>query len=200
MARAFVTALLLFVAVPARAGEWSSELDGFLFDPPHDRAYFSPIATADRGRLHLEARFNYENLETGSVLAGWNFSVGDEVVLDATPIVGVVMGETDGIAPGLEAEITWKRLAFSTESEYVFDFDGSDESFFYTWTEMTYALAKWVGLGAVTQKTEAYQTAREIQRGPMIEASRGPWRLGVYWFNPDRSDEGLFVGSLGYRF
>jgi hypothetical protein len=198
--RTLATMLLLILASPAPAQVWSGGVSGFLFDPPHDNGYFSPVARADRGRLHLEARYNYENLETVSVFAGWNLTAGGEVALAATPILGLVAGRTDGVAPGLEAEVTWRAFAFNIESEYVFAFDGSDDSFLYTWSEVTYAPMAWLRGGLVVQKTETYQTDLEVQRGPMAEVSRRAWRLGMYWFNPDRSDDGLFVGSLGYQF
>jgi hypothetical protein len=41
-----------------------------------------------RGWLHLEARYNYEALETGSVWAGYDFNAGKKLVLDLTPMVG----------------------------------------------------------------------------------------------------------------
>ena len=36
----------------------------------------------------LEARYNYEALETGSVWAGYDFNAGKKLVLDLTPMVG----------------------------------------------------------------------------------------------------------------
>ena len=38
-----------------------------------------PTVAADRDWLHVEARFNYEDRDTGSVWLGYNFSVGEEV-------------------------------------------------------------------------------------------------------------------------
>jgi hypothetical protein len=73
-----------------------------------------PIFTADRNeRLHLEARYNYENLETGSLWMGYDFSVGHKLVLNATPMLGGVFGRSAGIAPGYEISLTYKRLSFA---------------------------------------------------------------------------------------
>ena len=60
----WVLAVLVVLALPcpASADEWSFALSGFVFDPPDDSPYFSPIFYADRGALHLEARYNYEDL------------------------------------------------------------------------------------------------------------------------------------------
>ena len=46
----------------------------------HDsRDYAQPTLTADRGFLHLEARYNYEALETGSTWLGCNFGAGEKL-------------------------------------------------------------------------------------------------------------------------
>lgn len=69
---------------------------------PHGQSYASPTFAADHGALHLEARYNYEALRTGSLWAGYNLSVGGKLVLDATPMIGGVFGNVNGVAPGLE--------------------------------------------------------------------------------------------------
>ena len=63
--------------------------------------------------LHLEARYNYENLRTGSVWFGYNISAGKELVLNVTPMIGSVFGQSSGIAPGCEASLSYKRVTLS---------------------------------------------------------------------------------------
>ena len=50
--------------------------------------YTSAIATADRGPLHLEARYNYESVGARSAFIGWNFSGGETNKGLSTPLVG----------------------------------------------------------------------------------------------------------------
>ena len=164
---------ILTLAHPAVAEDWSFAISGFVFDPPEESAYFSPIFYADRGALHLEARYNYEGLETGSFFIGRNFEVGENVTLTAVPMFGLVLGSTQGIAPGAEIEIGWRRLALYAESEYVFDLEEEDESFLYTWLEATVAPSEWLRLGLVAQRTRTYETGLDVQRGPP-EAGRLP--------------------------
>jgi len=101
------------------ANQWSFSLATYGYLVPRDDAYASPIFTADRGWLHLEARYNYENQETGSLWLGYNFVVGNEVIFNATPIVGAVFGKTNGIAPGCELSLACKRIKLSSEIEYL---------------------------------------------------------------------------------
>src|SRR5689334_25357905 len=59
------------------AWAFSGTVMGYLV---HDeRDYVQPTFTADHGWLHLEARYNYENLETGSAWVGCNFSGGSKL-------------------------------------------------------------------------------------------------------------------------
>ena len=198
---ALASAWLAIAANPpsVRAQGWASAISAFIFDPPRDDAFGMGIATADRAALHLEARYNYENLDTGSAFVGWNFAGDGEVDWSATPILGLVVGKTDGLAPGFEAELGWRALLLYVESEYVFDFDNNDESFLYTWIEATGSPTEWLRTGLVAQKTKLYHTDLDVQRGLMLEGTRAAWSLGVYWFNLDRSDDDLFAAALSYQ-
>ena len=61
-------------SAPGGGRVWSFNVvaDGYIV--PNDQSYVSPTFTADRNWLHLEARYNYENLRTGSLWVGYNFS------------------------------------------------------------------------------------------------------------------------------
>jgi hypothetical protein len=204
MPRTFSKALLVAAALavtdPASADDWAFAISAFVFDPPDESPYFSPILYADRGALHLEARYNYEDLETGSFFLGWSFETGENVTLTAVPLIGVVLGSTDGVAPGVEVEIAYRRMALYAESEYVFDLEDSGESFLYTWIEATVAPADWLRLGLVAQRTKSYGTDLDVQRGLLIELSHGSVSFGFHWFNPDRSEDQVFAYALGYEF
>ena len=57
-------------APPAPDGKaerkWSFGASLYSYFVPDDREYVQPTISADRDWLHLEARYNYEGLETGS--------------------------------------------------------------------------------------------------------------------------------------
>ena len=52
----------------------------------------SAIAVADRGALHLEARYGYEMKDSRSAFAGWTFSGGETVEWEITPLLGGAWG------------------------------------------------------------------------------------------------------------
>ncbi len=150
-------------------GQYSLTVDGYIV--PNGTSYASPIFTADNN-WHFEARYNYENLYTGSLWFGYNFNFGKKKLkLALTPMLGGVMGQTTGIAPGLETTLTYKKIEFYAASEYVFDTTKASGSFFYSWPELTYSPVKWFRIGAVAQHTDAYHTSLNIQRGFLVGVS-----------------------------
>jgi hypothetical protein len=177
---------------------WSFSAHAYAYIQPDDDNYLQPTFAADRERLHLEARYNYEDLDTGSVWAGYNFSVGEKVAFEATAMLGGVFGDTTGVAPGYEASLSWRKLELYSEGEYVFDANDSSSSFLYTWSELTWAPVDWSRLGLVVQRSKVYHTDREIQRGFLVGLSAKRVDFTAYVFNPDRSP--TVVLALGLRF
>jgi len=119
--------------------KWSFSAFTYTYFVPDDREYVQPTFTADRGWLHLEARYNYEALDTGSAWLGYNFSGGERVAWEITPMIGGVFGDTTGVAPGYKGSLTWLKLELYSEGEYVFDTGSTSDSFFYNWSELTLA-------------------------------------------------------------
>lgn len=174
-------------AIENDAAKWSFSASAYVYLVPDSREYVQPTLTADRNWLHLEARYNYENLETGSAWAGYNFGGGEKLAWELTPMLGGVFGDTTGIAPGYKGSLSWWKLELYSEGEYVFDTRDASESFFYNWSELTLAPVEWFRFGMVTQRTRAYQTDRDIQRGLLVGLSYRKVSVTTYVFNPDES-------------
>ena len=178
---------------------WTFSASVYTYIPPNDSAYAQPTVTADRGWLHLEARYNYEALETGSTWIGYNFAGGEQMAWELTPMLGGVFGDTTGIAPGYKGSLSWWKLELYSEGEYVFDTSDSSESFFYNWSELTIAPCDWLRLGLVTQRTKVYESDRDIQRGVLVGFSFKRLDVTTYVFNPDESDPTVVV-AVGIGF
>ena len=186
---------------PAEPAAWEVSASAFGYVVPEERDYGSATVTADLGIWHLEARYNYEGLDTGSFWAGANFAFGETVAFEVTPMVGGVVGHTHGVAPGYHLTVRWKRLELYSEGEYLFDTDTRphDDSFFYSWNELTYAPWDWLQAGLVSQRTRAYQTPLDVQRGILVRGFVRNWTAGFYVFNFGWTDP-TFVFSLGLDF
>lgn len=180
-------------------GPWSLFLNVSGYIVPHDRSYASPTFSADRGRVHFGARYNYEGEETGSLWVGYNFSAGHKVALEVTPMIGAVFGNTTGVAPGYQASLVWRQVELSTEGEYVFDANNSTSNFFYSWMELSYSPLEWCRVGLAAQRTKAYHTDLDIQRGLLIGVSHKGVDFTTYIFNAGWTDPTVVL-SLGFRF
>jgi hypothetical protein len=213
-ARRILAALAGIVATAALAGE--DERAGVTLSAPANSSwefaitayptivrggdnYTSAIATADRGRLHLEARYNYESIGARSAFVGWTFSGGETVTWELTPLLGGAWGTTQAFVSGLEATIAWGPLDFYVEAEYVRDNNERTDSYTYAWSELGLRPVEWLRLGIAGQRTRTYGGDREFQRGPFAQVTWSHFAIGGYWFNPG-SNEQVFVGMLGVTF
>ena len=150
---------------------------------PDDRDYLQPTLIADRGKLHVEARYGYEAPDTGSVWLGRNFRGGRAVAWEFTPMLGGVFGNINRIAPGYRTALEWSMLGLFSEGEYVIDPGDSSESFVYNSSQLTLAPVDWLRLGLAMQRTRAYDTGLDIQRGFIVELSHGQLTFAAYVFN-----------------
>jgi len=181
----------------APAWEFGASVYGYFL--PEDTDYGQPTVTADREALHLEARYNYEGIGTGSAWVGWNVGVGDKLRLDATIMAGGVFGNTNGVAPGYELTVSWGPLELYSEGEYVFDLEDSEGDFFYNWAQLGYSPWDWLTVGFASQRTRAYETGLDVQRGPFVGFTYKSTTLTVYVFNGDAQPPTV-VTSLSVSF
>jgi len=179
--------------------KWEFSLSTFTFLSQHARDYANPNFTADRDWLHLEARYNYEELKTGSVWLGWNFSTGKKLQFEITPMLGGVFGDITGVAPGYTITIRYKPFELSTQGEYFFDAGTSSGNFFYSWSELSASPADWLRLGIVVERTQASGFSSDVRRGPLIGFKYKEVNLTTYWLAPG-SDEATFVFAVTFNF
>ena len=178
---------------------WEFGLSGALYVLPDEEDFVQPTFKADHGLFHFETRYNYEDRASASFFVGANFEFGEKVKLALTPMIGGLVGHTDGIVPGLEADLTFWRLEAYAEAEYVFDLNDSESKYFYMWSELSVWPTEWLRAGMVTQRTRVYQTERDIQRGLLVGFTLKKVDGTVYFFNPG-ADDHFTVVSLGVSF
>jgi hypothetical protein len=209
-----IVAVAAFTATSAYAGEddrsghgtsptekpsWEFAITAYPTVVSGGENYTSAIATADGGPLHLEARYNYESVGARSAFIGWNFSGGEEITWELTPLLGGAWGTTQAFIPGLEASVAWKQFDIYVEAEYVLVGSERTDSYVYAWSELGFRPVEWLRIGIAGQRTRTYSNERDIQRGPFAQATWGPVTIGGYWFNPGSSDQ-VFVGMIGATF
>ena len=187
--------------------EWEFSLSTFTYLAQHQRDYANPNFSADYDRLHLEARYNYEALKTGSVWIGCNFprfTIGKDLEVNATPMLGGVFGDITGVAPGYSIEASYKIIKASTQGEYFFDAGNNSGGFFYSWSGFSASLPKadCVRAGLVVERTQASGNS-EVRRGPLVgfkhKCKDKDVDLTIYWLAPG-SREATFVFAMTVEF
>ena len=98
-------------------------------------------------------------------------------------MIGGAVGRTDGIAPGLEFTFSYVGFELYSESEYLFDFESSENNFFYSWTDLTYSPLDWLWFGISGQRTRLYETDVEIDRGLILGGSYRNFEITGYFYN-----------------
>src|SRR5688572_12663473 len=140
-------------------------------------------AMVDVGRLHIEGRYNYEGLRTGSIFVGVNASAGDKLTITGTAMLGAVFGEVDGVAPGFRITVTWWKLDLMTEDEIVINPGAPDSTFLYSWSELGFSPLSWLRVGIVGQRLREMNSGLDLQRGLFAGVSYGKLGATVYELN-----------------
>lgn len=180
--------------------DWDLSAQVYAYRVREDRDYLQPTIAADRAGLHLEARYNYEDRDTGSAWIGYNWDSGDDkdVKLEVTPMAGFVFGNTLGVAPGVKATLSFWKMELYTEYEYVIDFSDRDDNFSYYWSEALFYPLEWLAVGGVFQHTRIYQTDWHVQRGFIGRVFIKKLEVTLCYFNP--TEDPVWVLGLGISF
>lgn len=184
-----VVALVIGAIRPAVADEraegrpWSIGASTYAYFVPDAPDFIMAIVPVDIRLLHLEGRYNYEAPHSGSAFIGANIRVGERVRLALTPMFGGVAGDLDGVIPALRFTLSWWKLELTSESEYVFDLDASESSFFYNWSELGIYPLAWLRTGVVIQRSLVFQNDLAVQRGLFVSGSYRFVTLTLYELN-----------------
>ncbi|ABF12640.1 hypothetical protein [Cupriavidus metallidurans] len=173
----------------AQPPAWNFSLAGYWNMPRQEQSYLSAIAIAERDKLHLEARANYEAMHAQSAFVGWSFAGGETFTYKVTPIIGFAMGSIHGVIPGLEASLAAYKFDYYIEAEYLTGSGTQTPSYLYAWSELGYRPVDWLRLGFVMQRTRIYGGDREFQRGGLVQLTFKNVTVGCYWFNPGSSEQ-----------
>ena len=187
-------------ASPPERPAWEFGLTAYPTFVRDGENYTSVIAVADRGALHLEARYNYESIGARSAFVGWTFSGGEGLHLGADAAAGRRLGRharicsRAGSEPWLEVDrLLRRRLSMCAAGSRC------DDSYLYAWSELGYSPFEWLRVGLAGQRTNAYDSGRDIQRGPFVQFTWRRVTVGGYWFNPG-SDDQIVVSMIGVSF
>jgi hypothetical protein len=171
---------------------WDVGAHAYVYAVPDIGWFAIPVLSASHSWWYAEARYNYEDFRTGSIWFGPTFSGGSDVTWDATPMIGLAFGRTNGWGPGLEATIDWAALEWYAEGQYIFNLEDEESSYFYLWSELSAEVAPWLRLGAVAQRTLVIHQTLEVSVGAFAGTQVGPLEVRFHALDPF-SDAPYFI-------
>jgi hypothetical protein len=192
-------AIPVVMAAALEAASWAFSVSAYGYDVPDSDDYVNVNATADYGRLHLEGRYNYEAIDSGSLWVGANFAVGETWVFEATVMAGGVFGEIEGVAPGFRLSLTRAWFGLASEAEYFIDTHDHENNYLYSWNEVYAAPLEWFRVGLASQRTRTYDSELGIQRGLFVGFTYRSFDVAGYVFNLGWEDP-TYVLSLRFDF
>ena len=116
-----------------------------------------------------------------------------------TPMAGIAYGDTKGFLPGLEITAAYGKFNLYSENEYLLDFKGRENNFFYSWTQLCAGIFKNFQAGIVAESLRLYKTKFDIQKGVYAEYAPGNFIVDVYCLNPF-SKYNYWVASVSFQF
>ena len=147
-----------------------------------------------RKKWYGEVKYNYEASQTVSMNAGKMFSKKNKISYSVTPMAGIVLGKLNGINTGVNIEMDYKKLFFSTEMEYTFSIDKNTGNQFLTWTELGYQLTRKVYSGIALQVIKNAQQKNIWEPGIMAGLVHENWTFPVYMFSPFCNNRNYVLG------
>jgi hypothetical protein len=174
------------VVVASAESPWSSSASGTTYFGDTTDLYLVPDVSVEYYGLHVEGRYNYEDLHTGSIFLGWHLEWGDKTAgLDLTPMAGWVTGRTDGVAPALLLDGRAGRFELYNEFEYVFE--SSDDAFIYDRADFIYNAPAGILVGIVGEHTLT-SSEGEFVPGFLVGISSSHLGVTFYLYGPGRED------------
>jgi hypothetical protein len=178
---------------------WSFEAEVYYYILPNEKNTTTLMGYADYKTIHSEVRYNYEDLHTVSFFGGYMFSTGRKFTVDVTPILGFAVGNTNGIIPGLELNLGWKIFDFYSESEFVINFAGKENNYFYTWSELGITPFDNFRTGFSANRTRLFHSSLDFQRGIFAQYTFRKLTPAIHYFNPFSGDSYIII-AIDYEF
>jgi hypothetical protein len=193
-------AISVFLSALLDAGAQSGAVEHYYFTRTRSsESLMTPMAHfTSANNWYGEARYNFDELNTFSLYAGRKFSGGRNLSWEATPVVGGLMGQMTGGSLGMNVGMDFKKIFFSSQSQYSFSMENSTDKYFFNWTEVGYSATPWMYAGLAMQQTNVYRTQGKLEPGCMVGFSIKNWTIPLYAFNTS-DQERYFVLGLNWQ-
>jgi hypothetical protein len=157
-------------------------------------AIFVPMIHIEtKNNWYAEMRYNYEEAETISIYAGKTFGGDNALHYHITPMAGFSAGRFTGVSFATNAEVNWKKIYFSSQSQYSRSFKKEIPDFFFSWSEAGYNVFRIFFAGLAVQYTRQ-QGVNDIQPGFVAGLNFKNISIPFYLFSPFQPGRYIVLG------
>jgi hypothetical protein len=162
MKRFFLITIWSMMIYHDAAAQWKSGIGLYSYTGmPLAEAIVPVFYLQSDNNWYAELRYNYEDAKTFSMYGGKTFSGGNNLEYTITPMAGFSSGRFTGVSFAINADAEWKKIFLSSQTQYSMSvkkndsiaIKKSDESFFFSWTELGYNISDHFFAGLSMQYT-----------------------------------------------
>jgi len=124
-----------------------------------------------------------------SLYLGKTFKKKALISYSITPLAGLVTGRFNGGSVGANVALDYKKISFSSQSQYTFSIENRATNFTYSWSDLTYQFKGWAAAGASLQ-----QTRGQFEKGILVKGVYKNLSMPLYVFNPTSPERYFVVG------
>jgi hypothetical protein len=110
-----------------------------------------PLVNFTTGRhWRGEVRYNYEDVHTLSLFAGRTIKGGEKLAYKFAPMIGYSFGRFKGMSLAANTDLEWKKIYFSSQTQYTRSTKGDGYHFFFNWSEAGYEVCEYFILAGLS--------------------------------------------------
>lgn len=175
--------ILIFILPLFAIGQKQLSMEQYYYVQPKNFGFVVPkISYEAAGNWYAEARYNYEEMQTGSLHIGKKISFKKLSGLEITPLMGICFGALNGASVGSSIGFSVDRFSFYSEPQYVYSFKDSLASYFYSWSEILYGFSSFYG-GVALQQTKTITQAHFFEPGIVAGFTLRNFDIPLYCFS-----------------
>lgn len=193
MLRSICVISLLIISLTCKSQEQGS-FEQYLYTGGGTSSIVPKLYYQTRHNWFGEVRYNYEELEAISFIAGKTFSNDDAFSYAFSPYAGLVMGSMNGGSLGSNIDFEFRNLFFSSESQYTFSVNERAQDFFFNWSEAGYKFTSLFYSGLALQLTHPFETQNKWEPGLMLGLTYKNWTFPFYAFSPTSANRNYVLG------
>jgi hypothetical protein len=141
-----------------------------------------------------EARYNYDEKNTFSVLGGKTFSGEHRLDWSLTPMVGIAFGDLNGFTAGLNVSAQRRNFFFNLQSQYTVSTTRNYNNFLFSWGELGYQPLNWLYGGISLQHTREQGEKQLIEPGALLGITFNKVSFPFYVFNTFSNNRFFVLG------